>query len=33
MFEYETLRWTLHTNPLKPEEKTIGMIASSVRKR
>ena len=26
MFEYETLSWTIHPNPLKPEEKTIGLI-------
>ena len=26
MFEYETLSWTVHPNPLKPEEKTIGLI-------
>ena len=26
MFEYETLSWTVHPNPLKPDEKTIGVI-------
>jgi enoyl-CoA hydratase len=26
MFDYETLSWTVHPNPLKPDEKTIGVI-------
>ncbi|MDB5602003.1 MAG: 3-hydroxyacyl-CoA dehydrogenase [Xanthobacteraceae bacterium] len=26
MFDYETLSWTVHSNPLKPDEKTIGVI-------
>lgn len=26
MLEYETLNWTVHPNPLKPEEKTIGVL-------
>ncbi len=26
MFEYETLSWSVHPNPEKPDEKTIGLI-------